>query len=949
MDPVISSLIFALPHTLVHVTAYYTSSSTNTMTASHNDTASNGRPITFRVTGSAAHGRFQPLVPSDWIDTSPYNTASTKAGTADDDAKNEDVPAGTSAVPDFLWENAPRHETKAYRDVVRCYSHLPNGTDILDSKWVLARLLGGGGRRRPEQQEQQHHEPSSGDSTTTNPSLATLEAHCFRGRQGFQQFAQQMELLEPYSADTAKESFLAANAADLPDLGDPNRHSKSYTYSAPAAPNWWVVKDASSNGAGGIWVLGPSNAATMTDPSLSPLLPDHRYVAQRYAWPTVLYQGRKTHIRVYGCMTSDGRAWIHRKCFLHVANDPFYQQQQQSGDDGDFCDSVHITNCCANSDNPAKFAGEICATLFNESGESSDDEKSTPSSANNSNVVIDLAEFFPSIEASMAALADRTFYFLQGGNANNGLEYLGLDFILSYNSQGQPLAYLLEVNAPPSQDTATGLPHAENLHNAVLRDLMTLWVIPKVTGSRSKPGGWRCVYQHDDYPLGDDTGKTIPSKAATLNRMRWALFEKKAAQRDSVTSSTFNPIDLAKCARAHFDYYSKLDSSSSKGVGMKQPIFWENAGGTQVPRQVIQRMTTALQHRHRNVVGTQLKHQARKAVATILGASDHDYDIWFGANATSLLSKAAEYLSQEWTEKDEIVLSIENHWAHVKPWKIHADRTGARIVWWDNLVDDENESIISILSSQTRVVAVSHASNVLGQARDLKYLVKLVRAHAPRALVVVDGVAAAPHLYAAVEDVDMYAVSCHKLFGPHLGALCVKKAILGSIDEMETGTVNFEACAGIQGVLDYFGTIGRTMNDEKVGYIHSNTKCESKMTVERVYAMIEQHESRLVRVLVNGLSRSSKVHFLSNRVFTGKQLPIVSFVHSSISCAELVGFCNKEGIFCRQGTFLASQDFLKNHHPNFTQGFVRFSLVHYNTLNEVKRVIQVLETLPDWF
>ena len=79
------------------------------------------------------------------------------------------------------------------------------------------------------------------------------------------------------------------------------------------------------------------------------------------------------------------------------------------------------------------------------------------------------------------------FPFLQGGKPNSRLEYLGLDFILSYKpstigpepSQSlQPTAYLLEVNAPPSQDTATGLKHAESLHDEVIKDLLTLWVYP---------------------------------------------------------------------------------------------------------------------------------------------------------------------------------------------------------------------------------------------------------------------------------------------------------------------------------------------------------------------------------------------------------------------------------------------------------------------------------------
>ena len=261
----------------------------------------------FSVTGSAAHGRFRPLVPSHWIDASPYATATT--GTTPTTTVPATPPPPTTVI-DFLWENAPRHETRDYRDTVKCYSHLPNGTDILDSKWSLARLLG---------EQQKKKDPATVSSPP--PLLATLEAHCFRGREGFVDFCDQVGLYEDPSSDST--TFSPAHA-DIPDLADnDDTTNRAYTYQCGKAPSWWVVKDASSNGAGGIWVVGPTNAHEFGATSASTLLPTHKYVAQKYAWPCVLYQGRKTHIRVYGLFTADGRAWLHRRCFLHVANDAF--------------------------------------------------------------------------------------------------------------------------------------------------------------------------------------------------------------------------------------------------------------------------------------------------------------------------------------------------------------------------------------------------------------------------------------------------------------------------------------------------------------------------------------------------------------------------------------------------------------------------------------------------
>ena len=100
--------------------------------------------IRYSISGSAAHNRIQPLVKKDWIDES-----------------------NKESCVDFLWENAVR-STKEHRNAASCYSHLPNGTNILDSKWVMGRLL---------------------KESDNDPHLAVLETHCFKGGSGFETFA----------------------------------------------------------------------------------------------------------------------------------------------------------------------------------------------------------------------------------------------------------------------------------------------------------------------------------------------------------------------------------------------------------------------------------------------------------------------------------------------------------------------------------------------------------------------------------------------------------------------------------------------------------------------------------------------------------------------------------------------------------------------------------------
>ena len=575
------------------------------------------KDIRYEVSGCAAHKRLVPLLPPDWIDQSHYVSA-----------------GGAGIAPDFLWENAPRSETRAYRDFVKCYSHLPNGTAVLDDKWALARLFSSTAAQVGE---------GAADKQVSS-HLATLESHCFRGITGFQTFCNRVKMMKSEDEDRTVDYV-----RQFPDLLVSNDTAPDVVVSSvpPPPSNLWVVKDANSNGAGGIWIVGPQNASEFADSTRTPLLEEHRYVAQRYAWPPVLYGGRKCHVRVYGLLTSDGRAFVHKRAFLHVANEPFSCLPH---DESEFCESVHITNCCANSHDEHKFAGEICA-----------DMEATEFSDYQGEVVVPLSDYFPSISASVAELSRRAFPFLGGGEQNNGFEYLGMDFILSRDDTNTPVAYMLEVNAPPSQDTATGLSHAESLHDDVIRDILTLWVFPKVTGTAlENPGGWKCVLDQQKEAAEVESCLIVPSKAAILNKIRWAIYERKSSKIYDDSAETEKGSDeesfeseesigseathgKAKCssrrmlsgdaiaafARTQFPYFADKKNSNDSFSTLPHPqIFLENAGGAQVPYQVIAAVNSSLAYRNRCLIGTRIKNDARRTLSTLIGASTNEhYDV----------------------------------------------------------------------------------------------------------------------------------------------------------------------------------------------------------------------------------------------------------------------------------------------------------------------------------
>eukprot|EP00814_Leptocylindrus_danicus_P000600 CAMPEP_0116003578 /NCGR_PEP_ID=MMETSP0321-20121206/130_1 /TAXON_ID=163516 /ORGANISM="Leptocylindrus danicus var. danicus, Strain B650" /LENGTH=918 /DNA_ID=CAMNT_0003471795 /DNA_START=19 /DNA_END=2776 /DNA_ORIENTATION=+ len=895
------------------------------------------------ITGTAAHARIAPLLPKEWEDCTPCHADATRSSR---NKGGDDVPI------DFIWENAPRSYTNNLRDFVKCYSHLPNSIRILDNKWALARLQ------------------QSGESIRSNSrGQVCLESHCFRGASGFEEFAANLFASKLKSKDGDKDSSLISSTINVDQLF----HQITSTLSFPKIFHetyytTWVIKDAASNGAGGIWIMSKNNFTNFLPLSNdSPLIENHKYVAQKYAFPPLLWHGRKFHVRVYAVLTADGQAYIHRRAFLHVANEMFDARACNTETE----DRVHITNCCANSDDVEKFAGEICIDFED--------------SADATSVII--ASYFPSIQEAFRDVVSSAWPFVKGGEVNGGFEYMGLDFILSstkdpaYASaecmKSNPVAYLLEINAPPSQDTATGLDHAEGLHNEVLSDLVKLWILPKADDNfQSELGGWRRVLDfHSTSTVA--ASSSLPSKRTFLNQMRWVTFEQKTARahanewNESMTRQL-----LTEFSRAQFPYFSNRETCRN--------IFLENAGGSQVPQQVESLMSLSLVNRHRSVVGARWQSDARDTMRIIMNASRESHQVFLGQNATSLLmdlalSFAGLYSSNDatLTNSDEIVVCMANHEANIKPWVLAAQISGAKIVWW-TATDGGTylDSLIQCLSPSTKVVALPHASNVLGYCHDLAEICEVVHKEANgRAHVVADGVSSSPHRRPDVQALGAhwYVLSCHKLFGPHVGVL---SGSLGAVQDVfgdedvrkifEKGTINFEACAGIVGLGKYICELasheidlpGNKSTGDSDSILHEDSVL-SDDTVEKAYRRIELCEKNFVSNILCWLASNPKVNILEEKIIPDNRqdgsicvnrLPIISFVHEALKSSVIVAHCKVHGVILRHGSFLSSRA-LKSCaiiEDDCDEGVVRVSLVHYNTFDDIQKLKCVLGSIVGW-
>ena len=171
--------------------------------------------------------------------------------------------------------------------------------------------------------------------------------------------------------------------------------------------------------------------------------------------------------------------------FLHAANKPFDLNEVE--DDG----QVHITNCCANSCNPELFAGEISIDFLDPTFCEYEKKGADDAAATVPEFGVDDWDYtgaFPSISKCVADMAAALAPFSRGGERNGCFEFIGLDFIVTWEDRGKKqVAWLLECNAPPGQGTASGLSHAEDLHNEVHRDIITAGYFRKYQTARYLP------------------------------------------------------------------------------------------------------------------------------------------------------------------------------------------------------------------------------------------------------------------------------------------------------------------------------------------------------------------------------------------------------------------------------------------------------------------------------
>lgn len=380
--------------------------------------------------------------------------------------------------------------------------------------------------------------------------------------------------------------------------------------------------------------------------------------------------------------------------------------------------------------------------------------------------------------------------------------------------------------------------------------------------------------------------------------------------------------------------------------------YLDNAGGSLVLREVADRvrdylLTTSVQtgasyvHSRR---ATERVAEARARIALMVGARRPE-EVWIGPTTTVLCQWLARALLGKLKAGDEVIVTVFDHESNIGAWR-WLERFGIVVREWTidrDSCEIDLADLDDLLSEKTKLVAVTHASNILGTINPVAEIAR--RVHAAGAEIVVDAVAYAPHraVDVAALDVDYYVFSFYKTYGPHLAVMVGKYEKLVELDglyhyfyakdkvpaKLEPGNLNYELTWGAAGIVDYLDRLGGATGD--------------RAAIERAFDGIAAHEAALAERLLAFLRGRNDVRIVGRATSdAAARVPTISFKPAAGEAAEIVAEVDAAGIGMRHGDF-HSRRLVEHLGLADRGGVLRVSLVHYNTVEEVDRLVAVLD------
>src|ERR1700688_2738352 len=403
--------------------------------------------------------------------------------------------------------------------------------------------------------------------------------------------------------------------------------------------------------------------------------------------------------------------------------------------------------------------------------------------------------------------------------------------------------------------------------------------------------------------------------------------------------------------------------SLAQTVNGHPAAFLDGPGGTQVPQRVIDAIANYLRHNNANTGGAYATSrrtdamiaEARSAMADFLHCGADE--VAFGPNMTTLTFAISRAIGRELKPGDEIVVTRLDHDANVSPWLAMAEDRGVTVRWAE--IHDEDctldmADLAAKINPKTKLVAAGYASNALGTINPVKEIVRL--AHAAGALAYIDAVHYGPHGLIDVHDLDCDLLFCstYKFFGPHMGVLYGKREHLAQLRpykvrpltdaapfRWEWGTLNHECIAGITACVDYIADLRRRANPEAA---------TRRAAIVAAFESIHRHEHALMNRLIAGLSEipQLKIYGITDPSCFAWRCPTLALrvvnqtaEQTPLALATKLG---DRGFFTWDGNYYAL-NLTERLDVEKSGGFLRIGLVHYNTTEEVDRLLEALREI----
>ncbi len=388
----------------------------------------------------------------------------------------------------------------------------------------------------------------------------------------------------------------------------------------------------------------------------------------------------------------------------------------------------------------------------------------------------------------------------------------------------------------------------------------------------------------------------------------------------------------------------------------KDWVFLENAGGSYVPDTVVDRLTKFM-------ISTKVQPYAEYPMSKIAGnemdiATEYfskminaqKNEILIGGSTSINLYVLSNALRSFLKPGDEVIVTNQDHEANISPWR-RLEESGIKIIEWK--INKENaeleiDSLLNLLNKKTKIVAVTHCSNIVGSVNNIKKITKL--AHANNTLVMADGVSYAPHGFPDVKDldVDFYTFSLYKTYGPHLALLYGKEEILKTLPNqnhsflngnypytLNPGGPNHEELSSLIGIYDYVNKIYNHHFSDK------DNKIQKK--IAKINNLIAKHEEKLANPILKYISLNKNLKLIGkDKIVSKNRAPTISFTHKNKTSEEVSKILVANKIATRNDNFYAWRclDYLG---IDTDDGVVRLSLVHYNDQNDVNMVLEALD------